>query len=83
MKDYLASNFKEVPHQHHVGFAKQGTGGKVISDLRSRVSPYGQCDLNIIGEILKQIDKLDREGNSFRHPSSLSFASKNTKTDRK
>ena len=83
LKDYLASNFKEVPHHHHIGFAKQGTGGKVISDLRCRVSPYRQCDLNIIGEMLKQIDKLDREGDRFRYPSSLSFASKNAKTDRK
>ena len=50
LKDYLASNFKEVSYHHHIGFAKQGTEGKVISDLRCRVSPYRQCDLNIIGE---------------------------------
>lgn len=33
--------------------------------------------------MLKQIDKLDREGDRFRYPSSLSFTSKNIKTDRK
>ncbi|MBB1068603.1 hypothetical protein H5S40_00080 [Limosilactobacillus sp. RRLNB_1_1] len=82
LKDYLASNFCEFYHNHHVGSAKHGAGKKVIDSLKEKVPKIEWRELNIIRKMLEQIDELDREGNKFRYPTSLDFFNKTTITIR-
>lgn len=82
LKDYLASNFCEFYHNHHVGSVKHGAGKKVIASLKERVSQIECCELDTIEKMLGQIDELDREGNKFKYPTSLDFFNKTTITTR-
>ncbi|WP_251575679.1 hypothetical protein [Limosilactobacillus agrestimuris] len=82
LKDYLASNFCEFHHNHHVGSAKQGAGKKVIDSLRECMPQIERRELDTIEKMLEQIDKLDRKGNKFRYPTSLNFFNKTTITIR-